>query len=249
MPEFAWGPAEAARLAAIRDDLAHVSTASACQLLIKLGWRNAHMLGLRPLQPLGLGHRLVGRARTCRYLMRRGPEGEPDPAARRRSAEIVLIESIEPGDLFCVDALGVTTAGIIGDILSARLKARGAVAAAIHGAVRDAPFIAEVGLPVFAATTHPSHSGRDLVAVDFDRPIDMAGAQVLPGDIILADDEGLLAMPLDLAEYVAAHGPPKEHLEEWIRAKIAAGGSVHDYYPPTPDKAAEYERETGRRAP
>jgi regulator of RNase E activity RraA len=70
---------------------------------------------------------------------------------------------------------------------------------------------------------------------------------VLPGDIILADDEGALAMPLDLAEYIAEHGPPKERLEEWIRAKIAAGGSVHDYYPPTPEKTAEYEQETGER--
>ena len=60
----------------------------------------------------------------------------------------------------------------------------------------------------------------------------MAGVQVLPGDIILADDEGVLAMPLDLAEEIAAHGPPKEELEEWIRLKIVAGGSVHDYYPP-----------------
>jgi regulator of RNase E activity RraA len=245
MSDFAWGPAEDARLAAIHDDLAQVSTASACQLMIKLGWRNAHPLGLRPLAPLGLGHRLVGRARTCRYLMRRGPEGEHDPAARRVSAEIVLIESIQPGDVFCLDALGVPTAGIIGDILSARLKARGAVAAVIYGAVRDGPYIQEVGLPVFCAATHPSHSGRDLVAVDHDRPIDLAGTQVLPGDIILADDEGIIAMPLDLAEYVAEHGPPKERLETWIRAKIAAGGSVHDYYPPTPDKLAEYERESG----
>ena len=248
MTNFSWGPTEDARLAAIRDDLARVSTASACQLLIKLGWRNAHMLGLRPIQPLGLGNRLVGRARTCRYLMRRAPEGEPNPEARRRSAEVVLIESLGPGDFFCVDALGVTTAGIIGDILSARIKARGAVAAVIHGAVRDAPYIKEVGLPVFAAATHPSHSGRDLVAVDYDRPIDMAGVQVLPGDVLLADDEGIIAMPLDLAEYIAEHGPPKEQLEEWIRGKIAGGGSVHDYYPPSPEKADEYVRETGREA-
>ncbi len=110
--------------------------------------------------------------------------------------------------------------------------------------MRDAPYIRQVGLPVFAATTHPSHSGRDLVPVDFDLPIDMAGAHVRPGDVILADDEGVLAMPLDLAEEIAAHGPPKERLEEWIRAKIAAGGSVHDYYPPSPEKLLEYETET-----
>lgn len=244
-----WSDADEARFAALRDDLAKVSTATATQLLVNRGWRNAYMLGLRPLQSAGLGIRLVGRARTCRYLMRRGPEAPLEPAARRVSPEIVLIESIRPGDVFCVDALGVPTAGIIGDILSARLKANGALAAVIHGAVRDSPYIVDVGLPVFAAAVHPAHSGRDLVPVDIDRPIDMAGAHVVPGDVILADDEGVVAMPLDLAEEIAAYGPPKERLEEWIRGKIVAGGSVHDYYPPTAEKAAEYERETGRRAP
>jgi regulator of RNase E activity RraA len=226
--------------------LAEVSTASACQLLISQGWRNTYMLGIRPLQSLGLGNRIVGRARTCRYLPRREAEMPIDPAVRRISPEIVLLESIDEGDVFCVDALGVTTAGIVGDILATRLKFRGTAAAIIHGSVRDAPYLREVGLPVFSSSTHPAHSGRDLVPMDFDRPVNMAGVQVLPGDIILADDEGALAMPLELAEYIAEHGPPKEKLEEWIRAKIAAGGSVHDYYPPTPEKLKEFERESTR---
>lgn len=245
MCAFTWTDREQARLTAIKDSLASVSTASACQLLINQGWRNAYMQGLLPLQRLGLGTRLVGRARTCRYLVRREPETPLTPEARRASAEIQLIESIEPGDFFCVDALGVQTAGIIGDILTARLQARGALAAVINGAVRDSPYIAELGMPVFTATIHPSHSGRDLVPVDFDEPVNMAGVQVISGDILLADDEGIIAMPLDLAEYIAAHGPPKERLEEWIRGKIVGGGSVHDYYPPTADKIAEYELETG----
>jgi regulator of RNase E activity RraA len=249
MSGLVWGPHEETRLAAIRDDLARVSTATACHLLVTLGWRNAYLRGLLPLRELGLGTRLVGRARTCRYLMRRGPEGPHDPAARRVSPEIVLIESLAPGDIVCIDALGLPTAGIIGDILAARMLGRGALAAIVHGAVRDAPFIKDVGLPVFTGAVHPSHSGRELVPVDSDRPVDMAGAQVLPGDVILADDEGALAMPLDLAEYVAAHGPEKELLEIWIRGKVAAGGSIHDYYPPTPEKAAEYAAETGRPAP
>ena len=247
MSGLTWGTEETERLAAIRDDLARVSTATAFHLLLNLGWRNTFMRGLLPIAPLGLGERLVGRARTCRYLMNRGPTGPFDREARRRSPEIALIEAIEPGDIFCVDALGLRTAGIIGDILATRLKTRGALAAVIHGAVRDTPYIKEVGLPVFAAAAHPAPSGRDLMAVDYDRPIDMAGVQVLPGDVILADDEGALGMPLDLAEEVARHGPGKEHLETWIRSKVEAGGSVHDYYPPTEEKLAEHERETGRR--
>ncbi len=245
MPSLTWGPDEAARLAAIRDDLAAVSTASACQLLVMQGWRNTYMRGLLPLEPLGLGVRLVGRARTCRYLMRRGSDGPPNPETRRTSAEIALIESIEPGDFFCVDALGVPTAGIIGDILATRIKYRGALAAVIHGAVRDTPYLKGIGLPIFTGAFHPSASNRDVVAVDYDVPCNMAGVYLMPGDIILADDEGVLAMPLDLAEHIAAHGPAKERQEVWIRDKVEQGGSVHDYYPPNAENAAAYERETG----
>jgi regulator of RNase E activity RraA len=245
MTEFTWSEDEARRLDAIRDDLALVSTASACQLLIGQGWRDAYMVGLLPLRPAGLGKRFVGRARTCRYLMRRGPVQAHNPEARRTSPEIVLIESLEPGDIFCVDAGGVPTSGIIGDILSARMQARGALAAVIHGAVRDSPYIADLNFPVYCSSVHPSHSGRDLIAVDYDRPINMAGSQVLPGDILLADDEGVLAMPLEMAEFVAQAGPPKERIETWIRDKVVGGGSIHDYYMPSPEKYAEYESETG----
>ncbi len=233
------------RIDAIRGELEQVSTATACQLLDGLGWRNTYMLGLTPLKELGDGHRIVGRARTCRYLMRRAPQGAHDPEARRKSAEIVTIESLQPGEIFCVDALGLPTAGIIGDILSTRMRVRGALAAMIHGSVRDTVAVKDVGLPVFCNGMHPGASGRELVAVDHDLPINMGGVQVMPGDVILADDEGAIAMPIDLAEYVAEHGTQKETLEIWIRGKIDGGGSVHDYYPPTPEKLDEYRRETG----
>jgi 5-oxopent-3-ene-1,2,5-tricarboxylate decarboxylase / 2-hydroxyhepta-2,4-diene-1,7-dioate isomerase len=236
------------RIDAVRDDLSQVSTATACQLLDLLGWRNTYMLGLSPLKPLGEGVRIVGRARTCRYLMRRAPHKGHDPEARRKSAEIVTIESVQPGEIVCIDALGLPTAGIIGDILSTRMRVRGALAALVYGSVRDTVAVKDVGLPVFCVGMHPGASGRELVAVDHDIPINMGGAQVLPGDVILADDEGALAMPIELAEHVAEHGMAKEQLEIWIRGKIDGGGSVHDYYPPTPEKVEEYEKETGRSA-
>jgi regulator of RNase E activity RraA len=236
------------RIDEIRENLQQVSTATACQLLDLLGWRNTYMRGILPLRELGDGERLVGRARTCRYLMRREPQGPHDPESRRRSAEIVTIESLGAGEIFCVDALGLPTAGIIGDILSTRMRVRGALAAMIYGSVRDTVAVKDVGLSVFCSGIHPGASGRELVAVDHDLPINMGGAQVIPGDVILADDEGALAMPIDLAEYIAEHGVQKESLEIWIREKIEGGGSVHDYYPPTTDKKAEYERETGKSA-
>ena len=246
MAESVWGPAEEQRFAAIRDDLASVSTATACQLMIGLGWRNGYMQGLLPIRPLGLGTRIVGRARTCQYLPRRAPEAAFNPEERRVSPEIVLIESLAPGDIFCVDALGNLGAGIIGDILTARMKAQGAGAAIVNGCIRDSPYIAEVGLPIFCAAVHPSHSGREVYAVDFDQPINMAGCHVMAGDVLLCDDEGVIGMPLEIAEYIADHGPHKEELETWIRSKVLAGGSIHDYYPTSEAKIDEYERETGR---
>lgn len=247
MTAFTWTDDDNRRFLAIRETLAEVSTASACQLLIAQGWRDSYMVGLLPLRPAGLGKRLVGRARTCRYLIRRGPVAPHNIEARRTSPEIVAIESLEPGDILCIDALGVPTSGIIGDILSARMQARGALAAVVHGAVRDSPFIADLNFPVYCSHVHPSHSGRDMMSIDHDQPVNMAGATVRPGDILLADDEGVLAMPLDLAEHVAEVGPPKEHIEAWIRDKVIGGGSVHEYYMPSPEKYAEYESETGKR--
>ena len=66
MSHLKWGADETRRLESIRERLAQVSTATAFHLLYEQGWRNTYMQGLLPLQELGLGKRLVGRARTCR---------------------------------------------------------------------------------------------------------------------------------------------------------------------------------------
>ena len=77
MSGLVWGPTEEARLAAIRDDLASVSTATACQLLIALGWRNAYMRDLLPLAGVGAGHPSCG---PCPHL----PLPDDDAAQRVR---------------------------------------------------------------------------------------------------------------------------------------------------------------------
>ena len=94
MPDFAWGDAHVDRLAAIRDDLARVSTATAYSMLFAKGWRNVYMQGILPIALLGRGERLVGRARTCQYQMRRGPVEPFNREARRTSPEILAIESL-----------------------------------------------------------------------------------------------------------------------------------------------------------
>ncbi len=250
MTGFVWGPSEEARLAAIRDDLAGVSTATACQLLIAQGWRNSYLRGLLPLKALGLGNRLVGRARTCRYLMRRGPEGPHDPAARRVSPEIVLIESLEPGDILCVDALGCRRPASSATSSPPGSWARGAAGGDLHGAVRDSPFIKQVGLPVFTRDDPPltqrSRSGPGRL-----RPPGRHGRR--PGPARRRHPGRRRGRHGDAARPGRVHrrrtARRKNTLEEWIRGKVAAGGSIHDYYPPERGESGRVHAETGRTAP
>jgi len=231
MSGLVWGPSEEARLAAIRDDLATVSTATACQLLISHGWRNSYMRGLLPLEGLGMGVRLVGRARTCRYLYRREAEGPPDPVARRNSAEIVLIESLEPGDIICIDALGVPTAGIIGDILTARIQARGALAAIVNGAVRDLPAIREIDYPVWAAGVTPITGKFRMEAMEINGPVRVHDIVVYPGDLIVADDSGICVVPAEFIEPLIDEAEKVGGAEDKMRELIVSKAPISELRP------------------
>lgn len=207
-----------------------------------MGIRNTYLKGLKPLAPLGLGNRLVGRAFTMRWIPYRedleatGLTEVDGEAAFRRA-----IETLEPGDFFVVDALGDLDSGTLGDILSARVKYRGAVAAAVDGAVRDGPYIQDVGLPVFVKGVHPSAGVRTLWPADFNVPIQCGGVAVIPGDVLLGDDEGVVVIPASYAERLAEVGLETEERELFIRLKVEEGYSVVDAYPPRGALLAEFE--------
>ena len=227
----------------ILDSLTGISTATACATLHTMGMRNTFMKGLKPLTPLGLGNRLAGRASTMRWIPHREDLAEEEVSvvdgvdAFRRA-----IEQISPNDVFVVDAMGDLDSGTLGDILSARLKYRGAVAAVVDGAVRDAPYIQDVGLPVFVKGVHSAFGMRTLWPGDLDVPIQCGGVAVIPGDVILADDEGVVVIPAAYAERVAVVGIETEERELFIREKVEEGHSVQDAYPPSGALLDEFEK-------
>ncbi|NQW16640.1 MAG: ribonuclease activity regulator RraA [Chloroflexi bacterium] len=232
----------------ILESLAQISTATACWTLYTMGIYNTYMKGLKPLEPRGTGNRLVGRAFTMRWIPYREDLDESGlgvvngEAAFRRA-----IEMIEPGDMFVNDALGDLDSGTLGDILSARVKYRGGVAAIVDGAVRDGPYIREIGLPAFVKGVHPSAGVRTLWPIDFNVPIQCGGVAVIPGDIILADDEGVVVIPASHAERLSEIGIETEERELFIREKVEEGHSVFDAYPPTGPLLDEFEAWKKRR--
>jgi len=225
------------------NQLRRVSTGTACGELLKLGIRCTYMEGIHPLTDLGPDNRVVGRAVTVRLLPAREDVVQAMTEAERAVATYrEPIDTLEPNDVLVFDAMGLPEAAIVGDILCARMKQRGGAATVVDGAVRDVIGLREVGFPVFARHIHAAPSFPYYVfASDVNVPIQCGGVLVMPGDVILADLDGVLVVPRSLAMKVAEEGFAHEALETFIRSKVEKGLPVRGIYPPTDALKREYE--------
>ena len=228
---------------AIIEALEHVSSATITTILLKQGLRNVWMRGTRPLRPNQ--PRIVGRAFTLRFIPAREDLATPESWSSPRSTR-AAIEDMPEGCIAVVDAMGITDAGIFGDILCARIKKRGVAALVTDGVVRDAAGVLGTGLPVWCqgAAAPPSVAG--LTFVNWQEPIGCGGVAVFPGDFVLADADGAVLIPAALAEMVAAAGPEQERLEAWIMNEVEAGAKLPGLYPPNAENKARYEAAKSR---
>ena len=208
------------------DRLRSVAVATLSSQLRERGLENVHVNGVRPVRA---GSNFAGVARTLRYL----PVRE-DLAAERTTgftAQKRAIEAVGPDEVLVMDARGDVTAGTIGDILALRAQVRGAVAVVTDGAVRDAAALSALDIPIFAAGTHPAVLGRRHVPWDLDVAIGCGGALVRPGDVVVGDDDGVLVIPADIADAVAADAVEQERRERFITAHVRDGVPVTELYP------------------
>ncbi len=225
---------DAATLAA----LSGVSTATITTVLLKQGLRNVWMHGTKPIragQP-----RLIGRAFTLRFVPAREdlatPESWSSPISTRAA-----IEAMPEGCVVVVDAMGVTGAGIFGDILCARMARRGVAGLVTDGVVRDLEGVLGTGLPVWCrgAAAPPSVAGLTFVA--WQEPIGCGGVAVFPDDVIMVDDDGAVVIPQKLVAGVASVAGEQERMEAWIMTQVEEGASLPGLYPPNAENKARYE--------
>lgn len=135
------------------------------------------------------------------------------------------IDIVRPGDVVVVDAGGVCSQAIIGEIMSAIAERNGAAGMVIDGAIRDADALALADFPVYArGITHrgPYKNGPGEINV----PVVIGEAVVNPGDIIIGDDDGLLALPQDMAEETLKLARLQEKKESDMLKAIRAGKKV-----------------------
>ena len=219
--------------------LSHVTTATITTILLKKGLRNVWMRGTRPLSP---GHaRIVGPAFTLRFVPAREDLATPASWSNPISTR-AAIEAMPQGCVAVVDAMGVTDAGIFGDILCARMQKRGVAALVTDGVVRDIAGVRGTGLPVWCqgAAAPPSVAGLTFVA--WGQPIGCGGVAVFPDDVVVVDDDGAVLIPAAYVDQVVADALEQERLEEWIMGEVAHGASLPGLYPPNAENLARYEK-------
>ena len=148
----------------------------------------------------------------------------------------------QPGDIVVVDGRGNLASGVFGEMMLTYFKAKGGVAAIIDGCIRDWPHADPIGLPLWMRGVTPNHGWQNgIYPFAVNVPIACAGVLVMPGDIIVADDDGAVVVPVKLAAEVALKTAEKNAWEDFVRIKLAEGGDLRKYYPMNAEATAEYE--------
>ncbi len=223
--------------------LSGVTTATITTILLTKGLRNVWLRGTRPLkagQP-----RIIGRAFTLRFVPAREdlatPESWSSPISTRAA-----IEAMPAGVVAVVDAMGVTDAGIFGDILCARMQKRGVAALVSDGVVRDLAGVLGTGLSVWCQGAAAPASVTSLTFVSWQEPIACGGVAVFPNDVIVIDDDGAVLIPAALVDTVVALAPEQERKETWIMTEVEGGAALPGLYPMNAATKARYDKDHGK---
>ncbi|SIN76702.1 RraA family protein [Vannielia litorea] len=208
----------------IRRDL---FTAVIGDALDALGYRRQFLPpGLLPLEP---GTRIVGRAMPV--LEAPYPEGAgPGPLADKPFGVMFqALDDLKPGEIYIASGAALDFA-LWGGLMSTRARHLGAAGAILDGYVRDTSEIRALGFPVFSRGAYAQDQGVRGKVLDFRTPITIGGVQVCDGDMIVADDEGVLIVPRAVEDEAIAAAFQKASTENRVAEAIRGGMSSQEAF-------------------
>lgn len=202
-----------------------ISTCNISDALDKMGL-SCGTYGIRPLYDCP---RIAGTAVTMRVV----PAGSLKTSGHMGADPL---DAAEPGDILVIDNGGRLDQNCWGEIVTLAAMQKGAIGVIIDGAARDVDVTKEIGFPVYARGIVPLTARNRNVQGDYNCPVKIGGLQVNPGEIIVADVNGVCVIPIDKAEEVLKICGEMAQREEEIIRKIKAGISFRDV-----DKASGYD--------
>ncbi|MGI9520869.1 MAG: ribonuclease activity regulator RraA [Hyphomicrobiaceae bacterium] len=220
--------------------LEKTSTATATLILLKLGIRACYIDGAKPIKSHGCN--FVAEAFTLRFIPMREDLCHPDILADPNYAPRKLIEEISVGQALVIDARGVTNTGTVGGILALRLWERGCAALVSDGAMRDMADLIAGKLPIYCSGAAAPASLTSHYGSDYQNPIACGGVTVVPGDILVGDQDGVVVVPRGMADEVGRQAYEQERLERFLQMLIEAGRPTLGTYPPDETTRREYEK-------
>ena len=170
------------------------------------------------ISPVAAGMHFVGQARTIASVV-------GDNAAMH-----AIIDMLRTGEVLVINAENFDNRAVWGGILNSRAMLKKINGVVVDGAVRDIAELRDMPLPVFASATSPAgpHKGW---GGSIDNVISCGDVSVTPGDIILADDDGVTVVPLARAETVLAEAQKKLQFEADVLERLARGEDTSDLFP------------------
>ena len=219
--------------------LENTSTASIATLLFKRGLRNQFVQNVSRLNPPR--QRMVGPVYTLRYIPAREDlnpvEVFRDPEHPQRRA----VEEIPAGHVLVMDCRLDASAASAGSILATRLQVRGCAGVVTDGGLRDAEEIAKLDMPSFCARPSAPTNLTRHQALDLNVPIGCGGVAVFPNDIAVGDGDGVIIIPAELADEIAAEAKGMEKYEAWVVEQVKSGASIIGLYPMNDETRARFE--------
>jgi regulator of RNase E activity RraA len=222
------------------EGLKKIGSATASGELSRLGIRDPHIRGLAPWTR---GASVVGPALTLQFMPKRedlyGVDEYADP---EKQLHRHVLYHTQPGDIVVVDARGDMGSGVFGEMMLTYFMGRGGAGVVIDGCIRDYTHVQHLGLPLWLKGVTPNfHTQTNIVPFAVNVPIACNNVLVMPGDIIVADDDGVVVVPIKLAPQLLEKAGEHAEWEEFSRLRLAEGGDLRKYYPLREDAREEYE--------
>lgn len=229
------------------DALRRIGSATAAGELFNLGVTRPHMAGLTAWKK---GKAIAGPALTLQCMPKRQDMTDSKEYGERGMLHHMAMYPTRPGDIIVVDARGEMEGGIFGEMMMTYFQRRGGAGVVIDGCLRDWPDMEDLDVGVWMRGLSPNHGMQNnLMFWGVNVPVACANVLVVPGDIIVADADGAICVPVKLAPEIVRRASEKRDWEEFTRLKLREGHDMRKYYPLSDEAQVEYQAWRAARPP